>query len=214
MLGSILAAIGGSTVTGLFNQYSANKQMDFQSKMSNTSYQRAMADMKKAGLNPILAAKVGGASTPSGAMATMPDLGSTINSAMTVSNQEKQIESNVLLQESQKDLNYVQLEFQKGQTDINSAKATIGRLVNTIATQVEANQGSSVAGVPTASENIASALTYSLRQLGEDMNQNKKELYYALLANVIAKSPIADKLFDFFGGFGNMLKNFISKGKK
>lgn len=46
----------------------AQKQMDFQERMSNTSYQRGMEDMKKAGLNPILAHSQGGASAPSGAM--------------------------------------------------------------------------------------------------------------------------------------------------
>lgn len=45
----------------------AAKQMAFQKDMSNTSYVRGMQDMKNAGLNPILAGQMGGASTPSGA---------------------------------------------------------------------------------------------------------------------------------------------------
>lgn len=53
----------------------AREQMGFQADMSNTSYQRAMADMMAAGLNPILAYKQGGASTPSGAMPPVPDIG-------------------------------------------------------------------------------------------------------------------------------------------
>lgn len=53
-----------------FNAAEAQKNREWQEMMSNTQYQRAMADMKKAGLNPILAYSQGGAGVPSGATAS------------------------------------------------------------------------------------------------------------------------------------------------
>lgn len=75
----------------------AGRQMAFQANMSNTSYQRAMADMAAAGLNPILAYKQGGASTPSGAQADVPNYASNMansaSAAASVQNMWKQNEN-------------------------------------------------------------------------------------------------------------------------
>lgn len=95
-------AIGG--VASAFGAYRANaqnidlarEQMAFQERMSNTSYQRAVEDMRKSGINPMLAVDKGGASTPAGAAPTMQNIAANlmgnVSSAAQVALTLKQIE--------------------------------------------------------------------------------------------------------------------------
>lgn len=108
IIGPVMDLVGGGMASSAQKQ--ANKQnvklqqeqMAWQERLANTEWQRGVADMKAAGLNPMLAYSQGGASSPSHSAATVnpedalaksvSSAGSKAMQAMTLQQQAANIE--------------------------------------------------------------------------------------------------------------------------
>lgn len=145
VLGAALISGGlsylGSRQSARMSQASAREQMAFQASQTGTGYQRAIADMKKAGLNPMLAAKLGPAASGSGAMAQIPDFGTAVQRGI----QGGQLASASRLQEQQAVLTQFKAEGQQIDNEINrvsrlpeaEVKGFMNRLVSRVIKHVE-----------------------------------------------------------------------------
>jgi hypothetical protein len=68
-IGSAVGAGVGGAIENRQREEAASANRAFQERLSSSSYQRAVQDLKSAGINPMLVTRFGGASTPVGATA-------------------------------------------------------------------------------------------------------------------------------------------------
>jgi len=101
---AIGAAVAGAVVGGMFGRSSARKSMSFQREMAQKAHQYEVADLRAAGLNPILSGTGGGGARASGgAMPSTPDFAGAINSARKAKVEIANIEANTNLVDAKTD---------------------------------------------------------------------------------------------------------------
>jgi hypothetical protein len=112
-LGSIAGSVLGSAVQNHYNSANAAQANAWNVENYKHRYQWAVEDMRKAGLNPILAATNGIGGSISGASAAsvgMSDIGSTMNSAKAASAAERQAKNAENLSVSQIEKNVAEAD--------------------------------------------------------------------------------------------------------
>lgn len=121
LAGGIASIIGGDD-RNQANAREAEKNRNWQETMSSTAHQRQMADMRKAGLNPILSASQGGAASGAGAQGVMQNSAADASRSAAELGQMKTAMKN---QKADTELKTQQMEKVKAETEgaKNSAKS-------------------------------------------------------------------------------------------
>lgn len=113
---------GGSLLSSAMNVGSAERQMKFQREMAGSKHQREVADLRKAGLNPILSATKGmGSGAPSGAMAHVENPAASAGDLMA---KKGQLDQTKISTAAQAGLANQGVLTSRSQVQLNSANAT------------------------------------------------------------------------------------------
>lgn len=186
-VGPSLVAGGSALLGGYLNNRAAAKeaakQRDWQEEMSNTAYQRAVADMKAAGLNPMLSYQQGGADVPSGAVAQTSDI---VTPALSTAMQHRSMMATLSNVEADTDKKEVESNNVRANTMLANAKTATEALTQKLIKEQTAQAAATAKG-----------LEYGLsgRKTESEIDQTK---YGEVLRYI-------NRLLD--GGLGSMFKS-------
>ena len=206
-IGAAGSALGvwGQMSTNAMNAKEAQKNRDWQKMMSDTAHQREVADLRAAGLNPILSGFGGsGASTGHGAQATMinpfQNASQDFHSAKRFYDVEKKA---IALQETMQE---AQIGREKSQMELNIENMALAREQQkaTTAQVLKTVQDTDTSRFQAAALAASAARDYALRGL-----------HSAQALNVLADTDL--KKADLYGSpnrlFGQVIDGLVSPAK-
>jgi len=213
-LGGIFDAEESQKDTNEQNIMLAREQMAFQERMSSTAYQRATKDMRAAGVNPMLALSQGGASSPSGSMATVQSpvvagMGSAQQSASTIAAFQQVKQSQATIEQMNAQTQKIRSETLDNAVNTARAMVPVERLPYDKA-YIESQRGKLQVDTESARDRLTEerGIASGNSAFAADVRRRKAEA--ALSEMAIPRAKAEEKFWEDTGPLSQYLKMFMT----